>query len=145
MEVTKSTVLCAALVNLEDYGNTLFIRICKGHYLGYVVELCYYSHNFSMLVPTFRFFQLVLTVSRFFQLPELVSDCHSVYQQPRERKIFDFFVTCVMQKLYSGNGPFSHILCSFLRAIRRYIDRPERSRRNKMFQILVRGCRSSRA
>ena len=40
------------------------------------------------------FFQLVLTVSRFFQLPELVSDCHSVYQQPRERKIFDFFVAC---------------------------------------------------
>ena len=26
MEVTKSTVLCAALVNLEDYGNTLFIN-----------------------------------------------------------------------------------------------------------------------
>ena len=72
-------------------------------------------------------------------------DCHSVYQQPRERKFFDIFVARVMQKLYSGNGPFSHILCSFLRAIRRYIDRPERSRRNKMFQILVRGCRSSRA
>ena len=150
MEVTKSTVLCAALVNLCKTTVILCslsveFTGCKWHYLGYVVELCYYPHYFSMLVPTFRFFQLLLTVSRFFQLPELVSDCHSVYQQPRERKIFDFFVARVMQKLYSGNGSFSHILCSFLRAICRYIDRPERSRRNKMFQILVRGCRSSHA
>ena len=58
----------------------------------------------------------------------LVSDCHSVYQQPREHKIFDSFVARVMQKLCSGNGPFLHILFSFLRAIRRYLDRPERSK-----------------
>ena len=74
-----------------------WISSCKWHYLGYVVELCYYSHYFSMLLPTFRFFQLVLTVSRFFQLVDLVSDCHSVYQQPCERKLFDFFSS-------SGNG-----------------------------------------
>jgi len=37
----------------------------------------------------------------------------------------------VAQKLFSGNGPFPHILCSFLRAIRRYIERPEQARRNK--------------
>ena len=47
--------------------------------------------------PTFQvtylsFFQLVLTVSHFFQLPECVSDCHSVYQQPHGRKNFWVFL-----------------------------------------------------
>ena len=41
-----------------------------------------------------------------FQLLELVSDCHSVCQQPREPKIFDFFAARVVQKVYSGNGLF---------------------------------------
>ena len=54
-------------------------------------------------------------------------------------KFLILFVARVVQEVYCGNGPFSHILCSFVRAIRRYIDRPERSRRNKMFQILVWG------
>ena len=101
------------------------------------------------LLPTLfylavTYLQLVSTVFCFFQFLELVSDCHLVYQQPCERKIFDFFVTQVVQKVYSGNGPFSHILCSFLRATRQYIDRPERSRRNKMFQISVWGSIESR-
>ena len=42
----------------------------------------------------------------------MLSDCHSVYQQTREHKIFDLFVARVVQKLNNGNGPFSHILCS---------------------------------
>ena len=100
-----------------------------------MVELCYFPHHFTLLSPTF---QLVSTVFHFFQLPNLVSDCHSVYQRPREHKIFDFFVARVVQKLYSGNSPFHiYILCSFLWAIRRYIDCPEWSRRNKMFSAGV--------
>ena len=55
-----------------------WITGCKWHYLSYVVELCYCPHCFTLLLPTFRLFQLVSTVFRFFQLPELVSDCHSV-------------------------------------------------------------------
>ena len=59
---------------------------CKWHYLSCVLELCYCPHCFTLLSLTFRLFQLVSTVSHFFQLFELVSDCHSVYQQPHERK-----------------------------------------------------------
>ena len=117
-------------------------------YHSYVVQ-------FNMLLPTL-FYPAVTylwfvstcidSLSLLFRSLSSLSDCPSVYQQPRERKIFDFFVARVVQKFtVRGNGPFSHILCSFLRATRRYIDRPERSRRNKMFQILVRGCRLSRA
>ena len=44
-------------------------------------------------------------------------------------------------KTYSENGPFSHILCSFLRTIRRYIDHPEQSRWNKRFpECLIPEC-----
>ena len=63
----------------------------------------------------------------------------------REREIFGLLVARVVQKVYGKTGPFSHILCSFFRAIRWYIDRADRSRRNKMWQNFVGGCRSSRA
>ena len=63
----------------------------------------------------------------------------------REREIFGLLLARVVQNVYGKTGPFSHILCLFFRAIRRYIDRADRSRRNKMWQNFVRGCRSSRA
>lgn len=40
-------------------------------------------------------------------------------------------------KTLQWKWPFSHILCSFLCAIRQYIERLERSRWSKMFQILL--------
>ena len=86
---------------------------------------------------------VVATVILTFQGQELwIKLQGSLYGLSHDKRNF-FFVAQAVQKLYSGNGPFSHILCSFLQAIRQYIDRPERSRRNKMFQILVQGCRSS--
>ena len=107
--------MCCVGQSVQDYCNTLSVEFtgCKWHYLGCVVELCYYPHYFSMLVPTFRFFQLVLIVSRSapcalarVRLPLSLST--ATWTQN-----FDFFVARVMRKLYSGNGPFSHILCSF--------------------------------
>ena len=50
----------------------------------------------------------------------------------REREIFGLLLARVVQKVYGKTGQFSHILCLFFRAIRRYIDRADRSRRNKM-------------
>ena len=50
-----------------------------------------------------------------------------------ERKILGLLVARVVQKVYGKTGPFSHILCSFFRAIRRYIDRADRSKCDKNF------------
>ena len=49
----------------------------------------------------------------------------------------ELFVAQEVLKLYSRNGLFSHILCSFVRAICQTIDHPEQLRQNKMFQIVV--------
>ena len=54
-----------------------------------------------------------------------------VYQQPRERKIFDFFVLGQYKNFPVKTAHF-HIFCVvFFQFIRRYIDRPEQSKRNK--------------
>ena len=103
-----------------------------------------------MLFPAL--FQVAVT---FFMLLSACIDSLSLVPAPwvasearlhtREREIFGLLVARVVQKVYGKTGPFSHILCSFFRAIRRYIDRADRSRRNKMWQNFVGGCRSSRA
>ena len=54
-----------------------------------------------------------------------------------ECKIFGLLVAQVLQKVCDKTGQFSHILCSFFRAIRRYINRADRLRRNKMWQNFV--------
>ena len=78
---TKKKMLWPILCSLFHWSTD-----CKWHYLSHVLELCYCPHCFTLLSLTFSLFQLVSTVSRFFQLLELVSDCHSVHQQPRECK-----------------------------------------------------------
>ena len=90
-----------------------------------------------MLLPTL--FQLAVT---FFLLLLACIDSLSLLPAPRvaseaclhtrKHEIFGLFVARVVQKVYGKTGPFSHILRSFFRAIRRYLDRADQSRRNKM-------------
>ena len=118
----KSTVLCAELVNLWKfaYKRMLYFPL--------------WAHSLCSLLHWIKGYSTCFHSLLFLSASELVSDCHLVYQQTCEHKIFDLFVAQVVQKLYSGIGPFFHILCSFLH------DHPEWSRQNKMLQMCVQKC-----
>ena len=109
--------------------NELLVVLYRWHYLSYMVRIWLFPALFQLAVTFFMLLSACIDSLSLLPAPCVVSEA---CLHTREREIFGLLLARVVQKVYGKTGPFSHILCIFFRAIRRYIDRADRSRRNKM-------------
>ena len=134
--VSYPGVWVQGILNIHICSVNYWLVLYRWYYLSCMVGIYYSPLYFNLLLPSLCFFQLVSTVFQFFRLPETGWVVSEACLHTREREIFGLLTARVVQKVYGKTGPFSHILCSFFQAIRRYIDRTDRSRRNKCVKIL---------